>query len=245
MNHHVPRIDNDRNPVEGSTFEVRHSNTGIESAQTRAAPIAILESVKHLVGSAEPAVVFGSLAQLCAADFCDALVIDISEGDTARYRINYPRERGEAQCGPAAGSGQNVLGVKFSAGAEGATYAGTAWYSWNGYAPDKWDETVAALLVDRAVAVVEQHRLEADLLRAHDLMEDLQVSLVSNRHIGVAIGILMRTHAITEEVAFDRLRVASQNNRQQLRDITDEVVRVGYLDRCLVPTRRLWPRDVP
>jgi hypothetical protein len=203
----------------------------------------LLESLTHLVGSAEPAVVFGSLARLCVVNFCASVVIDICEGESARYRISYPRDRIRVM-EPDADSDGNVHGVSFNCAEDSpAPYAGAAWFTWHDHRPTQAEEILAALLIDRGVAIVAQHRLEDDLEAVRRLAEELRLSLVSDRRVGIAIGILMRTHAITEDVAFHRLCVASQNNRQQLRDITDEVVRVGYLDRCLVPTRRLWPRD--
>jgi GAF domain-containing protein len=65
--------------------------------------------------------------------------------------------------------------------------------------------------------------------REREQISGLQHALTSNRAIGMAIGILMATHRITEAEAFDRLRVASQRSNIRLRDIADEVVRTGQL----------------
>ena len=58
----------------------------------------------------------------------------------------------------------------------------------------------------------------------------LKRALQSNRGIGVAIGVLMATHRVTEEQAFDLLRIASQNSNRKLVDIAAEVVESGWLD---------------
>jgi hypothetical protein len=64
--------------------------------------------------------------------------------------------------------------------------------------------------------------------RAH--AEQLEHALASNRKIGMAIGILMALHKVTEKQAFDLLRIASQNTNRKLRDVADDVVESGTLD---------------
>jgi AmiR/NasT family two-component response regulator len=63
---------------------------------------------------------------------------------------------------------------------------------------------------------------------------ELQRALVSNRRIGMAMGILMERHRLTEEHAFDRLRDLSQRSNVKLRDVAEQVL-------CTDDTRR--PRD--
>jgi GAF domain-containing protein len=54
-------------------------------------------------------------------------------------------------------------------------------------------------------------------------------ALESNREIGVAIGILMARHGLTDEKAFDSLRIASQHLHRKLRDVAAEVTQTGEL----------------
>ena len=54
--------------------------------------------------------------------------------------------------------------------------------------------------------------------------------LDSNREIGVALGILMSRHLITQAQAFDLLRMASQHTHRKLREIATEVAETGMLD---------------
>ncbi|MFC7598098.1 GAF and ANTAR domain-containing protein [Terrabacter sp. GCM10028922] len=60
--------------------------------------------------------------------------------------------------------------------------------------------------------------------------EQLEHALASNRKIGMAVGILMARHKVTETQAFDLLRIASQNTHRKLRDVAGDVVDHGTLD---------------
>jgi hypothetical protein len=60
--------------------------------------------------------------------------------------------------------------------------------------------------------------------------EQLTVALATNRQIGEAMGILMATYRVTENQAFDLLRIASQNTNRKLREVAAEVVETGTLD---------------
>ena len=63
-----------------------------------------------------------------------------------------------------------------------------------------------------------------------DEAANLQLALKSNREIGLALGILMSRHRITQEQAFDLLRMASQHSHRKLRDLAIEVGEIGMLD---------------
>ena len=65
--------------------------------------------------------------------------------------------------------------------------------------------------------------------RSHDETENLTMALRNSRHIGAAVGILMSRHKLTEDQAFDRLRVASQATHRKLRDLADDVLMIGDL----------------
>jgi ANTAR domain len=91
--------------------------------------------------------------------------------------------------------------------------------------PDAFDETAVA-----AGSIVAAHA--AGLLVVGELTErthNLELALGSNRQIGMAIGILMARHKVTEEDAFGLLRVASQALRRKLRDVAAEVMQTGAL----------------
>jgi hypothetical protein len=66
----------------------------------------------------------------------------------------------------------------------------------------------------------------------HDTANHLARALVTNREIGVAMGILMANGRLTESQAFDQLRTASQNVNRKLRDIAADVALTGRLPRA-------------
>ena len=55
--------------------------------------------------------------------------------------------------------------------------------------------------------------------------DQLEEGMATNREIGAAIGILMATHNISQEQAFDLLSKASQRLNRKLRDIASGIVR--------------------
>jgi len=83
---------------------------------------------------------------------------------------------------------------------------------------------------------VEQSRVFADLVEmearvrsAESKAADLERALVSNRRIGMAIGILMARRGLTEEQAFQCLRDESQRRNIKLRELAETVVYTGDL----------------
>lgn len=62
-------------------------------------------------------------------------------------------------------------------------------------------------------------------VRAHNL----EIALESNREIGVALGILMARHTITEPEAFVLLRRASQRTNRKVREVAAHVTQTGEL----------------
>jgi GAF domain-containing protein len=71
--------------------------------------------------------------------------------------------------------------------------------------------------------------------REREQVSGLEQAVASNRAIGTAIGILMATHRIDQDEAFELLRTVSQRTNRKLREIADEVIRTGQLPR--VPAR--------
>ena len=55
-------------------------------------------------------------------------------------------------------------------------------------------------------------------------VEQLRAALVSNRRIGMAMGILMRDRNVDEDQAFAYLRRVSQDSNRKLRDVADDVI---------------------
>ena len=63
----------------------------------------------------------------------------------------------------------------------------------------------------------------------HERAENLETALQTNREIGMAVGILMARYGLTDQAAFDLLRVTSQHQHRKLRDIAAETVFSGEL----------------
>jgi AmiR/NasT family two-component response regulator len=68
------------------------------------------------------------------------------------------------------------------------------------------------------------------LQAARETIRQLTEALDTNRDIGAATGILMHQFGLTQEQAFDRLRVTSQNRNIKLRDVAQTVLYTGTLD---------------
>jgi GAF domain-containing protein len=109
--------------------------------------------------------------------------------------------------------------------------AGLNLYSTARDAFDETDESTATLLATHG-------GLAFTAARRQDKIQNLERALVTSRRIGVAIGILMARHMVTEEQAFDLMRIASQNSHRKLYDIADEVAHTGVLDVPALPRAR-------
>jgi hypothetical protein len=114
-------------------------------------------------------------------------------------------------------------------------------YSTHPYAFDDDSQTIATVLATHsALALIAAGARER---AAH-----LEKALLSNRRIGMAMGVLMASHKLTQDDAFILLRMASQNTNRKLTDIADEVITTGILEvphpRSATPQRRP-DRDQP
>ena len=52
---------------------------------------------------------------------------------------------------------------------------------------------------------------------------------MSNRRIGMAIGVLLTIHHLTDQQAFDELREESMRRNVKLRDLAEQVIYTGTL----------------
>lgn len=55
----------------------------------------------------------------------------------------------------------------------------------------------------------------------------LEVALSTARQIGAAVGIIMTAYKVTEDRAFNTLRIASQTTNRKLREIAEDVLMTG------------------
>jgi hypothetical protein len=96
--------------------------------------------------------------------------------------------------------------------------------------PDSLAEVLAACSIGLA-AIEQRHRAD-----------HLDRALASGRRIGAAIGILMASRRLTEQQAFDVLRVASQRGNRKLRDVAEDVLLTGELPSGPLPWHERPPR---
>jgi hypothetical protein len=71
--------------------------------------------------------------------------------------------------------------------------------------------------------------LRARVRTAETKVADLEFALVTNRRIGIAIGILMCQLRVTEDRAFAVLCKHSQDHNVKVRDLAEEVIYTGSL----------------
>jgi AmiR/NasT family two-component response regulator len=81
---------------------------------------------------------------------------------------------------------------------------------------------------DRVVKVA----MTDELARAQDRIRHLETALETNRHIAMAIGIVMARYGLPEPEAFDVLRRTSQRVHRKLRDLAEEIVYTGEVPPC-------------
>ncbi|MFL6160648.1 MAG: GAF and ANTAR domain-containing protein [Jatrophihabitantaceae bacterium] len=84
-------------------------------------------------------------------------------------------------------------------------------------------------------ALADHAAIGLSLLASRYQAEHLTNALANSREIGQAMGIIMATHKVTSEKAFDLLRTASQHGHVKLRDVAHEVILTGELPAPAVP----------
>jgi AmiR/NasT family two-component response regulator len=120
---------------------------------------------------------------------------------------------------------QAVVSVLLSNGPRLVSYIFIAGLSPRLVLDDDYREFIELIGEEMAAALGAARSLEAERERA----SNLQVALLSNRHIGAAIGVLMALHKISEDQAFKMLVKTSQESRRKLREVADDVTRTGAL----------------
>jgi AmiR/NasT family two-component response regulator len=95
-------------------------------------------------------------------------------------------------------------------------------YSHTPGAFDEISESVANLLATHGALAVAK-------AAAEEKARNLERALKNSRDIGCAMGVLMASHKITRQQAFDLLRMASQHSHRKLAEIAVEVADTGAL----------------
>jgi GAF domain-containing protein len=99
------------------------------------------------------------------------------------------------------------------------------------HAFDESDETTAVLLATHGALAISAARRQQKV-------DNLEQALTTSRLIGAATGVLMATYKVTDDQAFDLMRVASQASHRKLRDIAAEVVASGTIELPAPPEPR-------
>lgn len=89
----------------------------------------------------------------------------------------------------------------------------------------------------RPLSTGDQKRFQAspglarsvELATAQAKIENLEIALVSARRIGMAIGILMARELLTEQQAFEALKIASQHQHRKVRELAEDVIFTGAM----------------
>jgi DNA-binding TFAR19-related protein (PDSD5 family) len=184
----------------------------------------VLQAASLLVTSADPDVVFESLVQRCAPLVCEAATATVSRLDGRIYAASWP-------LGAISRWSQSESVVTdFNAPASGdyAGYHGLVSLRFG--LQDESGPLITQLLVERALAVVERERLVEAAASRSATAQHLERALTSNREIGVAVGILMVNHQLTDDQAFDLLSRVSQQTNRKVRTIALEVAQAGALE---------------
>ena len=125
---------------------------------------------------------------------------------------------------------RSILSQRLRLSGDAGVIAGLNIYS---HAPDAFAEHARAI----GLVLATHGGLLMNTMLANDRARNLKRALESNREIGVAIGVLMHEHRLSQAQAFDVLRAASQDSNRKLTDIALEVVETGTLNI------RGWPAN--
>jgi GAF domain-containing protein len=87
--------------------------------------------------------------------------------------------------------------------------------------------------VERAQVISDHAVIAIESARAEDQAVNLEAALRTSRSIGMALGILMERHKMTQDAAFEKLRDASQHTNRKLYELAADLVETGAADGIL------------
>jgi ANTAR domain len=196
-----------------------------------------------IVRSDEPAVVLSSLARCSSPAFSDACSLQLSVGVDDLFEVSFPVYEATDAEGPESAergvSAPRTVGRAITTSFKGASaygypaFAGVVVHSWAGRDPAEVDRIIARLLVDRALAIVQQERLAQSAALAEERATKLALELITSRTEGEAFGILMTQHGVTRTEAAILLRRMSRLSGRPLREAAAHVVHAGSPERSL------------
>lgn len=83
------------------------------------------------------------------------------------------------------------------------------------------------------------------LYEAEEQAQNLNTALGASREIGMAVGVLMSSHKVTKDAAFDMLRGASQRLNRKLRELAADIVETGAVPQSTDSGSRRRPPAQP
>lgn len=200
----------------------------------------IMGALRDIAASEEPAVVLSSLARASNPSFSDACAVELSEGTRPPFRVCFPMPdetgfpAGARPVQTAAGApldDMRSIVTTFAAGSGHGhpSFAGVVMHFWAESGPTEDDAIIARLLVDRALAIVQNERLAQAIARDDNRTAKLAIDLITSRIEGEATGILMAGRHVTRAEAASLLRQASRERQRKLHEIAAGVVCAGDL----------------
>jgi hypothetical protein len=198
--------------------------------------VSLLEST---VSSAEPAVVFSSIAYRCVPALCVKASIAISEDGERTYLISYPLEPAHSPAGIESGGAASFRSTRADPDIVFTDVHGDASESYSAYEgvlamqfarPSPTDAILGQLIVASATALIHNERLSHTAQIERTRANNLEFGWRTNREIGMAIGIVMKLRRLTEQNAFDLLRHISQESQRKIRDIAVDILTTGEID---------------
>jgi hypothetical protein len=116
----------------------------------------------------------------------------------------------------------SMLSLRLYVETDGGLIAGLNMYAHTAEAFTDSSETMAVLLATHGSLAVAK----AD---AENKASNLLVALKNSREIGIAMGIVMITHKVTRDEAFNLLRITSQRKHRKLYEIASDIADTGEL----------------
>jgi hypothetical protein len=103
------------------------------------------------------------------------------------------------------------------------------------------DRAIEQLCAQTLSALLTAEHLRTELDDAQAEIAHLQDEVLSNRDIGVAVGILMTRQQISRDEALNRMRQARQQRQPKLGEVAEHVIATGRLP-AQPPRPRPWAR---
>lgn len=200
-------------------------------------PVGALAGLHRLVDSPDPSLVFADLAELLVPTLCDqaTAVVHVGVQATAWQELSpgavaLPANRALPD---ASGWELTVATPARPAGLEGDVpgpdFVAVLTCRGGGRVPTAQEIALIELAAHHAAAVVHQARQLQLLHQQQKRVGDLLTALDTNRMISAAVGVLIATHQLTYEQAFELLIRTSQTTNRKLATVAQTVLQNKYL----------------